>query len=210
MDYKWFLFGFEGRINRAKYWLAALVVVCWMIFLATLVLTITSNTHPVSFGFSTDDIFRIVDPATLRSTIDKFRKGDLTAATLIRQLFYAIGTLVFLWVYVATSIKRLHDRNRSGWWMVPFFVAPGLYHQFEDRLGDSYMAALLGLVVGILALWGFIEMLCLKGTHGTNRFGPDPLAPVDTRPRWDQQSELEIVRHSAGPSAGAHVKRGHD
>ena len=32
MDYAWFLFSFEGRINRAKYWLATLIILCWMIF----------------------------------------------------------------------------------------------------------------------------------------------------------------------------------
>ena len=94
--------------------------------------------------------------------------------------------------------------------MVPFFVAPGLYNQFADRLGDSYAAALLGLIVGVLALRDFVEMPCLKGTDRSNRFGPDPLAPRDTGPHWDQQSELEFVPHSAGRSPGAHVKRGHD
>jgi uncharacterized membrane protein YhaH (DUF805 family) len=212
MDYAWFLFSFEGRINRAKYWLAGLIIVCWMIFLAGLALGIAkvlSAAGPASFGFRTDDIFRMVDPATFRSAIDKLSNGGLTAATLIARSVQAIGTLLFLWVYAATSIKRLHDRHKSGWWMVAFFVVPGLYHQFEDRLGDSYTAAFLGPIVGVLALWGFIAMLCLKGTRGPNRFGPDPLAPVDTRPRRDQFSELDFVAHSAGPSPESHVKRGH-
>jgi hypothetical protein len=43
-----------------------------------------------------------------------------------------------MWVYFAMSIKRLHDRDKSGWWMVPFFAAPGLYNQFADRLPDSH------------------------------------------------------------------------
>jgi uncharacterized membrane protein YhaH (DUF805 family) len=212
MDYAWFLFSFEGRINRAKYWLAGLIIGCWMIFLTGLVLGIAKvlgAAAPASFGFSIDDVFRMVDPAALRSAIDRFNSDDLTAATLIARLFQAIGTLLFLWVYAATAVKRLHDRHKSGWWMAAFFVVPGLYHQFEDRLGDSHMAALLGLIVGVLALWGFIEMLCLKGTRGPNRFGPDPPAPVDTRPRWDQFSELDFVAHSAGPSPASHVKRGH-
>src|SRR5262245_17029579 len=36
MDWVWYLFSFDGRINRAKYWLATLIVFCWMIFLAAL------------------------------------------------------------------------------------------------------------------------------------------------------------------------------
>jgi hypothetical protein len=42
-------------------------------------------------------------------------------------------------------------------------------------------------------------MYCRKGSTGTNRFGPDPLAPIDTRPAWDQQSEIEMVPLEAGP-----------
>jgi uncharacterized membrane protein YhaH (DUF805 family) len=34
VDWTWFLFSFKGRINRAKCWLAGLVIFCWMIFVA--------------------------------------------------------------------------------------------------------------------------------------------------------------------------------
>ena len=34
MDWTWYLFSFNGRINRAKMWLAVLVILCWMIFWA--------------------------------------------------------------------------------------------------------------------------------------------------------------------------------
>ena len=33
MDWTWNPFSFKGRINRAKLWLALLVIICWMIFL---------------------------------------------------------------------------------------------------------------------------------------------------------------------------------
>jgi uncharacterized membrane protein YhaH (DUF805 family) len=42
MDWTWYLFSFEGRINRAKMWLAALVIACWMIFLGVLIVTVSS------------------------------------------------------------------------------------------------------------------------------------------------------------------------
>ena len=66
----------------------------------------------------------------------------------------------------------------------------------------------LGLAAFVLCIWGFVEMYCLKGSRKTNRFGPDPLQPVDTRPRWEQQSEIEMVPHKAGPPPVWHVKRG--
>ena len=118
-----------------------------------------------------------------------------------------------MWVYFATSIKRLHDRDKSGWWMVPFFVVPGLYNQFDDRLPDSYFMMLPALIVSALYVWGFIEMYCLRGSRKTNRFGADPLTPPpprDTRPPWDQQSEIEMVPHKAGPPPVWRVKPGYE
>lgn len=61
------------------------------------------------------------------------------------------------------------------------------------------MALLAGVLGFGLGVWCFVELFCLRGAKALNRFGPDPLAPRDTRPRWDQISELEFVPHSAGP-----------
>jgi uncharacterized membrane protein YhaH (DUF805 family) len=204
LNTKQLLFGFDGRINRAKYWAAGLIIVGAALVLAVLLLAaavIFGASKPLSFAFQDNDVFRIVDPAALRAAIDNLRNADLTSiATLLPLLFRVIVTPVAVWCCAAILVKRLHDRNRSGWWMIPFCVVPGLYHQFEDRLGDSYAIVLVGLIAAILTLWCFVEIACLSGTRGPNRFGPDPLAPVDTRPGWDQQSELEFVPHRAGPS----------
>jgi uncharacterized membrane protein YhaH (DUF805 family) len=207
MNYQGFLFRFEGRINRAKYWLAALIILCWMMFVLMLLAAFGKFLGIADRGYAFD-IFGIAASFQLAD------RDPASKASLFPQIITIPMTIVFAWVYAVTSIKRLHDRNKSGWWIVPFVVAPGLFGRFEDWLGDSSAAAVLGLAVFVLYVWGFIELAFLKGTHGPNRFGPDPLAPVSTgaraASRWDQQSELEFVPHSAGPSPGPHVKRGHE
>jgi uncharacterized membrane protein YhaH (DUF805 family) len=90
-----------------------------------------------SFGFSTDDIFGIFDPASLRS---------LSSGDVLPLCLKAVGTPLFRWVYAATSIKRLHDRDKSAWWMIPFFLVPGLFCQFEHRLDDSYAVLFFALI----------------------------------------------------------------
>ncbi len=124
------------------------------------------------------------------------------------------GLVVAIRLLAATVVKRLHDRNKGGWWMVPFFTAPILLGKVGVWLGDSATADFLMLVLIALSLWGFVEILCLGGATGPNRFGPDPQAPVPRSPlappNWDQLRELEFVRRDAGPSAGPHVMRGHD
>jgi uncharacterized membrane protein YhaH (DUF805 family) len=208
MDYAWYLFSFEGRINRAKCWLAGLIIISWMIFLAILLLAIAhlfGATMPDKLNFSPNLIFNILDPKAWRS---------LSSTNLMALFIQTVGTPLFLWVYLATAVKRLHDRNKSGWWIVLFFVLPCLSSQFgarlEDWLGDSTFAMLLSWNAFVFSVWGFIEMYCLKGTTGTNRFGADPLAPIDTRPAWDQQSEIEMVPHKAGPPPVWRVKLGYE
>jgi uncharacterized membrane protein YhaH (DUF805 family) len=158
--------------------------------------------QPDRFISASTTFFRLVDPETYRS---------MSSANLPILVIKTIGSSLFLWVYLAISIKRLHDRDKSGWWMVPFFVLPGLYSQFSDRLNESYLVLPLGLITGLLCLWGAIEMYFLKGSRKTNRFGPNPLLQPpkgDTRSRWDQQSEVEFVPRKAGPPPQWRVKRG--
>jgi len=200
MDWTWYLFRFDGRINRAKLWLGGLVMLAPMMVIGTAIAGIyilLGGSAPLQFGAS--DLFKLVDPDAWRS---------LTWADLPRLLVKLFGTSLLMWIFFALSIKRLHDRDKSGWWMVPFFAVPGLYDQFADRLPDSPADMPLAMAAGALCLWGFVEMYCLKGSRKTNRFGADPLTPeppLDTRPPWDQQSEIEMVP-KAGPPPVWRVK----
>lgn len=64
----------------------------------------------------------------------------------------AVVNLVLLWPVLAISIKRWHDRNQSGWWV---------------------LVALVPVVGWLWLLWvnGF-----LRGTAGPNRYGAPPAA----------------------------------
>jgi uncharacterized membrane protein YhaH (DUF805 family) len=138
------LFSFRGRINRAKYWLAVLIIFVFDIVLSLLGLAIANTT-----------------------------------------LFQIFSVLVNVPIFVASfaiAIKRLHDRNRSAWWLLFFymgpvvFIAAGLAIMWSTADGASFLLRLC--LIGALALmiWGTVEIGFLRGTTGYNRFGPDPLA----------------------------------
>jgi uncharacterized membrane protein YhaH (DUF805 family) len=86
---------------------------------------------------------------------------------------------------LAVGAKRMHDRNRSGWWIILFLYAPWALSIIElallptivsdMNLPSALVATLSSLVVFVLQIWAFIELYCLRGTIGQNRFGPDPL-----------------------------------
>jgi uncharacterized membrane protein YhaH (DUF805 family) len=204
MDWSWYLFRFDGRINRALLWQALLIVA----LLAGLLDLINQAIHvlngPGAFKFSFDfdfdfalgDVFGAVDPRAYRS---------LASADRAPLILKALGTSLFFWIYLATAIKRLHDRDRSGWWIVPFVFLPRLLFRFSDWLPASSWFLPFDWAIHALWLWGIVEMFCLRGTSGSNCFGPDPLPDIadETQaartPAWDQQSELETVPYRAPP-----------
>jgi uncharacterized membrane protein YhaH (DUF805 family) len=85
-------------------------------------------------------LFLMVDPLMTR---------DVDAATGVSALIVFAALLV---PNLMLGIKRFHDRDKSGWFM------------------------LLNLVPLIGPVWLLVELGFLHGSAGTNRFGPDPLA----------------------------------
>jgi len=57
-----------------------------------------------------------------------------------------------LWPGLVVAIKRWHDRNKSGYWV------------------------LINLIPIVGGIWALVENGLMKGTAGDNRFGPDPVA----------------------------------
>jgi uncharacterized membrane protein YhaH (DUF805 family) len=86
---------------------------------------------------------------------------------------------------VGVTARRLHDTDRSAWWLllvlVPFFSA-GFIAAFASRLygADSDAFGSIGalMILAAVALVVFAVLLLvfmvLPGTRGPNRYGPDP------------------------------------
>ncbi len=84
-----------------------------------------------------------------------------------------IAAVVALYIL---AVKRLHDRNKSGWWTLVFLWAPGVLDRITDKIAEeSTMWGVLVLIGCVLSIWGLIELGFLRGTDGDNDFGADPL-----------------------------------
>jgi uncharacterized membrane protein YhaH (DUF805 family) len=83
------------------------------------------------------------------------------------------------WSATVLCVKRLHDRGRSGLWLIaPFAVSAAAI----ALMGDSpERGSALSIAIGFATVafygWMFVEIGLLGGESGPNRFGPDPLEP---------------------------------
>jgi uncharacterized membrane protein YhaH (DUF805 family) len=86
--------------------------------------------------------------------------------------FGLIGFVVVFYVWAlltgvasfAVTIRRLHDLNYSGWFLVLFYAV---------LVGAAVINKYLYLIVAL----GWIVVMCLPGTTGANRYGSDPTKP---------------------------------
>jgi uncharacterized membrane protein YhaH (DUF805 family) len=108
-------------------------------------------------------------------------KGPFSTVTVVFQL-------VTLWPGIAILVKRIHDRNKSGWlaWLLygPLIVAfiftiitiVVIFTSSESAAwGPGIVAGLGWLVTLVVSIWFFVEFGCMRGTIGGNRFGADPV-----------------------------------
>src|SRR5215470_8492083 len=124
--------GFSGRINRGKYWLTLVVwlliwIVAILIFLVSGLAILGSNLRDGS----------LPSPEDLAAFLRLIR--DYGILSLIILAFVIVGWISAL----AIGIKRLHDRDRSVWWIVMFYFGPAAatkacrYRLWNQLVGNS-------------------------------------------------------------------------
>jgi uncharacterized membrane protein YhaH (DUF805 family) len=104
------------------------------------------------------------------------------------KLLPSLFQLVMLWPGIAILIKRIHDRNKSGWlvWfmyipviLLAIFLIGAVIAGVTSATGAAatlgIIAAVFGIAVGGVAIWFFVEFGCMRGTIGANKYGPDPV-----------------------------------
>jgi len=112
---------FSGRSSRAEYW--------WFVALQWLLIAIA-----VFIGVS------IAGGTGPQQTSPLFN-GFIVP--------FVLGFLALLIPNIAVQVRRLHDQDRSGWFILLFAI--------------PYVGGLLSII-----------FMLIPGTRGENRFGPDP------------------------------------
>jgi uncharacterized membrane protein YhaH (DUF805 family) len=108
--------------------------------------------------------------------------GGAVAAGIVYVL-YVIFVLVALWPSIAILVKRIHDRNKTGWLILAPYVPlilMGIFAGIGAAAGGGAGAigaivVIFGIITAAIGLWFFIEFGCMRGTIGPNRYGADPV-----------------------------------
>lgn len=152
---------FSGRAARSEYWWFFLFNI-----IVTFVFTMIVTTLNVALPFSPH------------------------GALVFENLAIACLECIFFIPVVAVTVRRLHDRAVSGVWaIIPAILSfISILSNFAVFFSMDYLSSLvenpviiwvficLFWVLALFAL-GIFVLTILKGTQGSNKFGPDPLGP---------------------------------
>jgi uncharacterized membrane protein YhaH (DUF805 family) len=119
---------FDGRAGRSEYWWFTLAV--WLVTLVLGLLTL--------------------------SGVD-FDTEEFSGIGLIGTGLMLVFWLAIIVPSIAVMVRRFHDRDMSGWWVLGFVLLS--------------MLPFVGFIASIAQL----VIFCLKGSQGDNRYGADPL-----------------------------------
>lgn len=146
-------FSFNGRIGRRTWWLGYILPLIGIAIVATVI--------DVQLGFVE------VKPQ------DAAPADGFAVETQGIGPFGIVSMLLSLVGGLAGQVKRWHDRDKAGWWVLINFIP----------------------LVG--PIWALVETGFLRGTSGPNRFGPDPLGgagagawqPAPPQGQWQPQGQ---------------------
>jgi uncharacterized membrane protein YhaH (DUF805 family) len=94
-----------------------------------------------------------------------FRRAD-AGPKMGWLLLCLILSAAYLLSLMAVCTKRLHDRNKSGWWLGLYLAVPCALAAF----GHEWSATMA--IAALLFLVGIVELFVLPGTDGLNDYDP--------------------------------------
>lgn len=161
------LFSFTGRCGRFGYWSVGLVQVVLAVAVVAVLLGSTGSLRAIAEG----------------TPLAAMSGATVTVAV--------VGGMLFVWIGLAATVRRWHDRGKSGWW------------------------CLVGVVPVLGPVWLLVELGFLGSVDAGNRFGPggprgvgadDPepaggLDPDRVVAEWRAKSERDHARPGPAPAA---------
>jgi uncharacterized membrane protein YhaH (DUF805 family) len=156
---------FSGRSRRMEYWM-------WVLF-------------QFLIGMAFWVVMMVVGGGMMMSGGDPRTMMAAGGAVVIIMALFGLLWLAFLIPGIAVAVRRLHDTERTGWWVlaplcgyVVMGIGAALIAASPDSPGLGGIVALIGWLMTIGLAITLIVFMFLEGTKGPNKYGPDPKGQV--------------------------------
>ena len=172
----------SGRINRSTFWLKG-VLPYWLIgtvISGAIFFMLAQMQAPGYWGYSLFDVY-ITNPIGFIGLL-------FTDYILLLLVLLALNAIQW-WIVFALRVKRLHDRDKSAWWIL---LWDGIF------IIGWFLLLIPSLAV---VIWMFIELGCLEGTPGRNLYGE-----ATTQPYMYRQPGIAQQMPGVSPQAGSRTK----
>lgn len=177
------IFSFTGRVTRTIFWLGISPAMAFAIVqLVTFIHLIKPIPGPVASSIANFGVW-----------LGNFFIDVMATPGSITSLLFSLSFLiVIILIPVIVTAKRLHDRNKSGWWQLLLYlpyildlflvIAPllGLRQAIMRNILEPSSTTTFLLVFILLRLvsygamaWFLVELGFL-GPRDPNKYGPDP------------------------------------
>lgn len=174
-----YFFSFQGRIGRLGY-LGRNLAFLGIVIVGAILLGVATG-FPGYYIMSQLAAMQTLPPQAQVAALQA-----IVAACKGMLIYIGVMYMVFFFVALSTQARRLHDLDRSGWWVVPPFLVAVAANMFRATMAASaprtadpqvmltQPASIVAIVAGIVLLVYSLYILLWPGTKGDNQYGESP------------------------------------
>ena len=155
---------FSGRSRRMEFWMWQLFQIIVYAIVVVLMMVLGGGAAMMMGGGG--------DPSSMMAA------GGIAMIIMLLYLVYCLAVLI---PSIAVAVRRLHDTNRTGWWVlaplapyVLMIVAGMMAVGSPDSAGFAGILAMVSLIAVLVLALVLLVFYLLDGTPGPNKYGPDP------------------------------------
>lgn len=166
-EFKQDYFSFKGRLNRKPFLMRLMMLGAISIFFVLIV--INAEPHLKE------------DPAHFSENVR-------------RSLVFWVYYIPLIIASISLGVRRLHDLNLNGWWML---LGAGAMLGSTD-FGNSQINLAAAILFYVAQLFN-VFLIFFRGTKGANRYGEDPIAAPakEKKTKKDQRAEAKARKEAA-------------
>ena len=181
---------FAGRAPRSEYWsIKMLLGVIFIILLAVNLGGLNARALGNHIGAAWAPFGSIALAGNAAKSYSQFLETGGQVSPFFSIILLAF-TIIYIILDLAVTIRRIHDLNKSGWWLLLIFP-PAIIGIILFAISDwlELLSIVLMIISSVLVIIFTFWLGFFSGARGENRFGSNPLKSIDEQSNSPGNSE---------------------